>query len=109
MIICSDCGGNSSVRDSRPVQGTVRRRRYCDDCGAAWTTFEVSREAILKLREANRLVAAIKGDVAELTLTVSAIDELEGLASTGRGPSVRKRQLKPRKTVADIVSEIAET
>jgi transcriptional repressor NrdR len=31
---------NSQVKDSRPTDDAIRRRRVCDDCGARFTTFE---------------------------------------------------------------------
>lgn len=34
------CGGESKVTDSRTVDGAIRRRRACLDCGARFTTFE---------------------------------------------------------------------
>jgi transcriptional repressor NrdR len=34
------CGGESRVTDSRTVDGAIRRRRACLDCGARFTTFE---------------------------------------------------------------------
>jgi len=34
------CGGQSSVLDSRIVDGTVRRRRKCSVCDQRWTTYE---------------------------------------------------------------------
>jgi hypothetical protein len=38
---CSGCGGFSRVIDSRRHKsGSIRRRRRCDDCNVAWTTFE---------------------------------------------------------------------
>ncbi len=40
---CPQCM-NMKVRctDSRPVEGTVRRRRECQVCGARWTTYEMT-------------------------------------------------------------------
>ncbi|MDE2020871.1 MAG: hypothetical protein KGJ13_11095 [Patescibacteria group bacterium] len=34
------------VSDSRPIGGTIRRRRKCTHCGARWTTYEISDEQI---------------------------------------------------------------
>lgn len=36
---CS-CGGDSIVIDSRPKEGTVRRRRRCLTCSTRWSTTE---------------------------------------------------------------------
>jgi transcriptional repressor NrdR len=40
---CPFCGhGDSQVKDSRPSEdnAAIRRRRFCPQCGARWTTFE---------------------------------------------------------------------
>lgn len=38
---CNECGNDiSKVIDSRPCQGSIRRRRKCEECGARWTTYE---------------------------------------------------------------------
>jgi transcriptional regulator NrdR family protein len=111
MIVCADCGGESSVKDSRPVQNTIRRRRRCDSCGASWTTFEVDRESILKLREASQLFSELENHrkrMSDLANLASSFDEMEMLASKGRGRTKHKRQLKPRQPIAEVVTEIVE-
>lgn len=48
---CPFCGHNDTqVKDSRPTEdnSAIRRRRYCPECGARWTTFER-----VQLREIN--------------------------------------------------------
>ncbi len=43
MMRCPYCGnGDTQVKDSRPTEdnATIRRRRYCPDCGGRFTTFE---------------------------------------------------------------------
>jgi len=40
---CPFCGhDDTQVKDSRPTDdhSAIRRRRYCPECGARWTTFE---------------------------------------------------------------------
>jgi transcriptional repressor NrdR len=40
---CPFCGHNDTqVKDSRPTEDNtaIRRRRFCPNCGARWTTFE---------------------------------------------------------------------
>ncbi len=40
---CPFCGGDDTqVKDSRPTEdnATIRRRRFCPDCGSRFTTFE---------------------------------------------------------------------
>lgn len=111
MIKCSECGGESSVKDSRPVQSTIRRRRRCDKCGFCWTTFEVDRDSILKLREASKLFSELEAHrqrMADFANLASSFEEMESLASRGRGRHRVKRQLKPRKPIATIISEIVE-
>ncbi|MGX7706353.1 NrdR family transcriptional regulator [Methylobacterium sp. Gmos1] len=41
MIRCPGCSHPvSRVIDSRPIEGTVRRRRKCQKCGTTWFTRE---------------------------------------------------------------------
>ncbi|WP_444826217.1 NrdR family transcriptional regulator [Asticcacaulis sp. AC466] len=48
---CEKCGGDkSSIKDSRPHSGTIRRRRHCAKCGHTWTTYEIARSTFLDLR-----------------------------------------------------------
>lgn len=40
---CPFCGhSDSQVKDSRPTEdnAAIRRRRFCQECGSRWTTFE---------------------------------------------------------------------
>ena len=40
---CPFCGGDDTqVKDSRPTEdnATIRRRRFCSNCGSRFTTFE---------------------------------------------------------------------
>lgn len=41
--ICPNCSQrSSSVSDSRPLnEGSIRRRRRCNNCGTAWNTVEI--------------------------------------------------------------------
>lgn len=40
---CEQCGSDDiCVKDSRPANGTIRRRRRCNVCGWRFTTYEVS-------------------------------------------------------------------
>jgi len=72
MIACPSCGTQTGVRETRAVDGGIRRRRLCPKCGHRLTTIEavvarsgarpggdvvvVSRK---KLRELGDLVATI--------------------------------------------------
>lgn len=39
-FLCPACGGGSSVKDSRPSGGGIRRRRVCLACSHRWSTWE---------------------------------------------------------------------
>lgn len=42
-VHCPSCGsGRTSVRDTRPYDNTVRRRRACKACGERFWTYEFS-------------------------------------------------------------------
>lgn len=41
-MICTGCGADTRVVDSRPVAGTIRRRRVCEGCGLRITTYETT-------------------------------------------------------------------
>jgi transposase-like protein len=43
---CPACNSESSVTDSRPTGSTIRRRRVCKKCEFAWSTIEVSADAL---------------------------------------------------------------
>jgi transcriptional regulator NrdR family protein len=38
---CEKCGSDTKVRESRPREGTIRRRRRCVKCSHKFTTEEV--------------------------------------------------------------------
>ena len=67
-ITCVSCGNHhSKVRDSRPIDDGIRRRRECDRCGHRFTTYESrradvvegERTEILTVRLPSRLVDAL--------------------------------------------------
>lgn len=39
-MLCPNCGGWTTVVDSRMISGTVRRRRECVQCGQRFSTEE---------------------------------------------------------------------
>ncbi len=57
---CPYCSNNDTqVKDSRPSEdnATIRRRRYCPDCGGRFTTFErVQLRELVVLKSAGRKV-----------------------------------------------------
>jgi len=40
-MLCPKCNGKSEVVDSRPYQGTIRRKRNCPKCKYNYRTLEV--------------------------------------------------------------------
>jgi transcriptional repressor NrdR len=57
---CPHCGANDTqVKDSRPTEDNtaIRRRRYCQDCGERFTTFErVQLRELTVLKRSGRRV-----------------------------------------------------
>ena len=47
-MLCPECEGDTTVKDSRTVisLGHVRRRRACETCSYKFTTYELTKEAI---------------------------------------------------------------
>jgi transcriptional regulator NrdR family protein len=48
VIVCERCGSESMVIDSRPFNGTVRRRRKClgAGCSERWSTLEFKKRKV---------------------------------------------------------------
>ena len=40
-MLCPKCNGKSEVVDSRPYQGTIRRKRNCPKCKYSYRTLEL--------------------------------------------------------------------
>lgn len=60
-MVCPKCGQrNSYAVDSREVAGVRRRRYECEDCGARWTTREISDAEYRALREQARVLKKIQ-------------------------------------------------
>lgn len=53
---CPKCSGKSEVSDSRPKDGTVRRRRKCLKCGHKYTSYEVDVSTLLLVRNQSKTV-----------------------------------------------------
>lgn len=50
-VRCPQCdSADSQVRDSRPSDIGVKRRRYCPHCETRWTTYELSVTEIENIR-----------------------------------------------------------
>lgn len=57
---CTECGGdNSRVTDTRQADakgndtGTIKRMRYCADCGTTWKTVEIDLSAADMLHDSH--------------------------------------------------------
>lgn len=60
---CPYCNSSESqVKDSRPVDGTIRRRRTCDTCGAKFTTIERVQLRDMMVRKNNGLIEPFERD-----------------------------------------------
>lgn len=57
---CPECGGQTSVIESRPAKNNIKRRRECRECGYRFTTFEVRREHARALKDAMEIMHAIQ-------------------------------------------------
>lgn len=73
---CPSCGGGSSVKDSRPSGGGIRRRRVCLSCSHRWSTWETVMASFDLSQSVRALVTAIA--VAESALERVRLD-LEAL------------------------------
>lgn len=59
-IPCPHCGSHeNAVVDSRPHDGTIRRRRKCAECKQRFTTHEMTGENILVLLKDIRKIQAV--------------------------------------------------
>ena len=85
MFICGACGSQtSSVMDSRPRDdGSIRRRRKCDDCGHRWSTVEVDLESY-KTSLDNEAVEAMRVAHRALKVAFNRMNRVEALANKER-------------------------
>lgn len=80
---CLECGHpNSTVRDSRPRDRAIRRRRVCLKCGHRWTTWEIPADAASLLDEIERIPEMLRTiaeqvDGAATDLRIAMQDEQE--------------------------------
>lgn len=76
MTNCDGCGAESAVVDSRKEPTYVRRRRKCLNCGARWTTYEVSEESYhASLRYPARAIARVEQAQMELASLADVLRE----------------------------------
>lgn len=96
MIICSNCGKDSVVKDTRKIGSTVRRRRHCADfknCGHRWTTYEVDSPVVGFITEVFHLVQPLS-NAAEGLRAASEDYEIEKHRTLH---SLGKKQVSKRK------------
>lgn len=80
--ICSKCGANSRVTETRHYKGQLRRRRRCVTCDYRWTTIEL----VLDNHSANdpRVYFVFDGELAtianEMQFVTGILDRVRGRA-----------------------------
>lgn len=58
---CPKCKSNNiEMRDTRPSNGSIRRRRMCLDCKTRWTTYEVTEEDFKFLQQGGKTRTEIR-------------------------------------------------
>lgn len=69
-MTCPKCGEESRVVDSRDSLyvdvPAKRRRRRCNGCARAWTTYEIEASAYAAIVRANRMAERLEGPLGEL-------------------------------------------
>lgn len=71
---CPKCGGTTTVKDSRDV-GEIKRRRWCDDCGHRFSTYELTQTELTRIRrKANENTAAV--DRAIIQKAIRSLQEI---------------------------------
>lgn len=60
MKSCPKCAGELAVKDSRPVDDGIRRRRVCLSCGHRLTTFEIPQSEMEKVRRVTALIRQLE-------------------------------------------------
>lgn len=77
MKKCDGCGSlNTGVVDSREeAYAYVRRRRKCNNCGSRWTTYEVTEEVYMTLRNFSKALSKIEQARREIASAEDAIRE----------------------------------
>lgn len=86
-VACTNCGGRTGVRDSRPTTGGIRRRRICLTCGARLTTMEV----VVGAAENDAMAASIAAVQLAHGLD-SAVNSLLRSFMNGLGMSAERQQ-----------------
>jgi len=70
---CGLCGGKSTVTDTRPWRGSIRRRRKCLGCDYRWTTIEVPADLAERLPDLAAALTRLSHEADQMASQVSAI------------------------------------
>lgn len=81
-LLCPKCGSvRIGVKDSRPAENTIRRRRHCLACKNRFTTYETTKEGLdftgnfyAQLEEVRRII-----DDMVIPTKISSVKLAEGL------------------------------
>lgn len=79
ILVCNSCNSDTTVYDSREIEGVRRRYRRCIACGKRFTTYEVSEEDFKRLSECFE----DKPDVFELA--IQSIREIQAITGGVNG------------------------
>jgi len=69
---CMDCGGNTTVTDSRNKNGAIWRKRKCNECGYSFTTVEVEEcmldnfDLIEEMKNLHNQIRELKDKIANI-------------------------------------------
>lgn len=96
---CPKCKANALVKDSRPGQGYVYRRRRCESCDFRFSTVELPRDTYDEIAEA--FASAWKTAAAEL-LRIKTAYKRPDLYPRGSFPDGNK---SPRSTATKTLSK----
>lgn len=59
---CPNCGSyNFYVKDSRPEDNYVMRKRYCEDCGSKFTTYEYIKNSEVRGNAPSNCMQGLSG------------------------------------------------
>lgn len=75
-LICPHCKScvRSEVRDSRPHEGFIRRRRRCEECANTFATLEFPEGELMSQAEARALRKEMLQHLATAAHSIEAID-----------------------------------
>ena len=80
------CGARTEVTDSRPMDGYVYRRHYCEKCDVKFSTYEISKEeynsrvGYLSKEDCNKLQRLLSAYKALMNSSIlDKLDDMEDL------------------------------